>query len=521
MSAINKHLSFIDLTDFTPGLYTEPLSTKQFAMPQAAAQQMDNCLPIKQGGIRAFYKPVAVSSSGITVASEVPTGAGIFSGLAVRSGVGDAAYRFMTTLSSADSKTRLYRMDESAGNTTWSQKDATYTLAAGNTSGLASTFFPFLDSAGALWMIMVVRDNSTGHGTYKIAYVAGAAPAGDGVVTKLNGAFGAAVANQARVIVSDGGTTLPFRIYYGDVGLTTGALTTLANFLDVAPYQNGSDIAGIVPQEPSDLLVMKQGAPWVDIAGDISNTGTAVREMGSGHFGVFGIQDPVRTPTGICFIEPGGYIYLTDGRQFTNISIPIDRFFQIDAGLGGAILSPGKMAFLGSYLFAPKGYIRDWETGAWFRSTHFANAAFLTADPRKLRIWGINQGNNFDQWDLAPFDRTTGQNPTPRYDSYTWRSAPLTPPSGREARIREVQLFVRCSGTSDFTVTRTDADGTQVVRFTSGITAAGGEQMVSFLFPNSGSSYQDVTVQATAESTSVEAPIIERIRIGFAEGHQR
>lgn len=525
MSALNKHLSWIDLTDFTPGLFTEPLSSKQFLMPQAGAQQMDNCMPVKQGGLRPFYKPVGVSSSGITVASQVVTGIGIHSGLTVRGGAGDACYRFLSTLSSADSKSRLYRMDESAGFTTWSQKDATYTRLAGNSATLESGFFPFLDSSGNLMMVWVLRDNSNDHGIYTIAYVAGGSagspPAGDGVISGLANVYGAAIANQGRILVADGGSTTPYRLYYSNVGVTTG-ISGLAQFLDIAPYVNGSDIAGLIGLEPSDILVMKQGAPWVEIAGDISATSTAVREIGTGHFATFGVQHPTRTPTGICFIEPGGYIYLTDGRQFTPLSMPIDRVPNNISATGMTVLSPGKMAFLGSYLFTPNGYVRDWETGAWFRVTHFADASFFQADARKHRVWGVNDDVNFSQYDIFPFDRVSGTGSTARMDTYTWRSAPISHPDGREIVIREVQLFVKVSATTDFVVTRTDSDGNTESNTVTGVTTSGGgTQMIPFLFSHYGSAYQDITVTPTCQSSSQEAPAIERIRVGIIDGHQR
>lgn len=523
MSAINKHLSWVDLTDFTPGVFTEPVAQKVLDGPQSAAQQMDDCMPLKQGGLRAFYKPTSVSVTGIgSIANEVPTGIGLLPGIAFRSGVGgDTAKRFLMTLNPVDNKSRLYAMDESNLATTWSQKDATYTFAAGSASARSTSFVKFVDSSGAVWLLFTLRDASSGQGTYKIAYVAGAGPpAGDGVLTKLNGATGALAVSQARILVSDGGATVPHRIYYGDVGVTTGAITTESTFLDVSPYQAGAAICAIVPTEPSDLLILKEGAPWSEIAGDISSTSTAVREIGTGHFGAWTEQMPVRTPTGICFIEPGGYIYLTDGRQFTNISLSIDRFYKVPPG-NADIVSPGKMAFLGGFLFVPKGYVRDWETGAWFRVSHFANGAFFEADPRMNRVWMVNGGNNFDSWDIKPFDRLSATTVTPRYNTYTWRSMPLTPETGRETVIREVQLMVRTSATTNFTVTRTDSDGTQVVRTITGVTASSGPQMLSFLFPHSGAPYQDVTVTPATQDGVSEAPVIERIRIGFAEGHQR
>lgn len=517
---VNKHLDWFDITDFTPGLFTEPSALKQFSMPPNAAQQMDNCCPLRQGGLRAFFKPTSVSTSGVAaIATESVIGIGLRAGIALRSGAsGDGTDRYMVTFSSADNKMRLYRMDGSNGETTWKQKDATYTFAAATSNATRSAEFGiFHDSAGADWVLFVLRSaGSANNGLWKVAYVAGAGPpAADGVLTKLNAATGPLCVNQARIIIGDGGATVPFRLYYGDVGLTTGAITTLANFVDVAPYQDGAGLTVLSPQEPSDILIGRESAPWCVLQGDISSAGTPIREMGSVHTGAFTEQHIARTPDGICYIEPGGRIYATDGRNFTDISWQLDRFYKINGSLTD-IVSLGQMAFLGQWLFAPNGYVRDWETGSWLRATDLSNASYWVSDARRQKVWGVNGGGSFTMFDYVPFDRQsyTGSGVN-RYNVYTWRSAPFAQKDGRETRIREAQVFLDASAAGSITITRTDADGT-----TSAVTesVAVGRGMVSVAFPNSGSQYQDITITPSATVSSNEAPIIERVRFGFAPG---
>lgn len=515
---VSKHLNWLDITDFSPGLFTEPSALKQFSMPQNAAQQMDNCVPIRAGGLRAFFKPTSVSTSGVaSIANESVMGIGLRAGIALRSGAsGDGTDRYLITFNPNDMKVRLYRMDGSNGETTWKQKDASYTFTAGTINAVRSAaLMPFHDSAGADWMLLCIRGGGNS-GLWKAAYVAGAGPpAGDGVITKMNSATGPLTVNQARIILGDGGAVVPYRLYYGDLGLTTGAITTLANFVDIAPYQDGAGLTMLSAMEPSDILIGRESAPWTVLQGDISSASTAVREMGSVHTGAFTEQQVARTPDGIVYIEPGGRIYATDGRNFTDISWQLDRFYKIDGSLTDHV-DLGQMAFLGQWLFCPQGYVRDWETGSWLRATDLSNASHFVSDARRQKIWGVNGGASFTMFDYVPFDRQsyTGSGVV-RYNTYTWRSAPFAQPDGRQTRIREVQVFLDASAAGSISITRTNADGTTVTKSHS---VAVGRTMISTSFPNSGSLYQDITITPSATSSSNEAPIIERVRFAFAPG---
>lgn len=515
---IRDHLSFFDIENFTHGLYTEIEALKQYTMPDGAAQQMDNCLALKTGGIRAFFKPTSLSASGIvTPANESVSGIGQRTGIPLRSGAaGDAVDRYMTTFNKTDFKTRLYRMDGTAGLTVWSQKDATWTLAAGTVNSCRSTQFgTFLDINGASWVCMVVR-SAGGIGLYKIAYVGGVLPvASDGVITNLNSKSGPMAIAQARIMIGDGGAINPYRLYYGDPGLTTGGITTLANFLDIAPYQDGSALAIISPFEPSDLLIGREGAPWTLVMGDIASTTTPVREMGAVHTPAFTEQQICRTPSGIAFIEPGGRIHTTDGKAFTDISWQIDRFYKIDTTATDHV-NVGQMAFAGQWLFCPQGYVRDWETGAWHRVTDMANASHWLYNAYNQKVWGSNGGASPTFWEYIPFDRQAfGGTGVERYNTYTWRSAPLADKNAREERIREVHLFLDASTAGSCTVTRTDSYGVQVART---LSYPLGKSILVFGFPNSGSRYQDITVTPASTNTAIEAPIIERIRVGHVAG---
>jgi hypothetical protein len=369
-------------------------------------------------------------------------------------------------------------------------------------------------------MLYVARYNHADSGLYEIRYTAGAGPpATDGDQTKLNGKTGPMAVNQARILIGDGDGATNYRLYYGDEGSIAGGITTLANFVDVAPYQGGSGLLLLAPTEPSDLLIARENAPWVAIQGDITATSTAIREYGGVHPGTYAEQDVTRTPHGIAYIVPGSGIYLTDGRTWTLLSKQIESFYK--PALGGAVnlISWGTMAYLGQWLFCPKGYVYDFETGGWFKVTDLGSPSYWLADNRDFSVWGVREDENFIMYEYKPFDSIGGVAGSSRYHTYTWRSAPFARQDGRQTRIREVQIFLRASATSDITVTRKNADdGGSTARTVTGLTA--GRHQVVFQFPNEGSEYQDITITPSAQVSSNEAPIIERVRVGFAPGRR-
>lgn len=511
----SSHLEFFEITDFTPGLQGEdqlPGTTavdKRLLLPTNAAVVMNDCEPRPGGGLRAFFRPTTVSTSGITdVTKELVTGVGNHTGLALRSGaVGVALDRYLTTIDTVADRERIYRMDGTNGETTWKQ-GSNYNRSAGTvgTAGPAS-MFPFVDVSGNRWMVVVLR-SANEPGFYKIAYVAGAGPpAGDGDITKINTWDGPAVANQARVIIGE--STQSPTLQWTD----EGTLTPSVDSLDIAPYQDGADLRGIQAMEPSDLLIVREGAPWVAIQGDVTSASVPVREMGGAHTGLGHTTELCRTPDGLAFIEPGGRIYLTDGRSFTPISPTIEPFYRHSDD----VRSSGKMVFANRYLFAPGGYVRDWESGAWFKVSEMADsnpAQFWSVDAAHQRVWGASAGFSFRIREYAPWDQDTKRN-----DDWVWQSAPWARSDGRTTRIREVQLFVVAHATSTLTVERINADGTSTTRTAAAISS--GKQMVSFLFPNTGSEYQSIKVTAAADSASNEAPTLERIRVGMARPGNR
>ena len=59
MPANRKNLNWFDITDFTPGLFGEvAVTAEQLLIPQNGFARMQCYYPLKQGGVRAFFRTV-------------------------------------------------------------------------------------------------------------------------------------------------------------------------------------------------------------------------------------------------------------------------------------------------------------------------------------------------------------------------------------------------------------------------------------------------------------------------------
>jgi hypothetical protein len=371
----------------------------------------------------------------------------------------------------------------------------------------------------------VTSASGNGEGLYRARY-------DTSDVEQINGDIGPMTVNQARVIQTKGiASEIPSRVFYGEPG-TSGTLladntpdkTDLTpsgsfhtQYVDIAPSQDGAAILMLAGTEPSDILVGRANAPWASIQGNIEDTGTPIRELAAGITPGAFVQDPCRTPYGLAFVVPGRGIHITNGRDFTDISAgQTPGIFKPDVGGAVDFSSWGQMAFNHQWLFTRGGYVYDFETKSWFRLSAAIDAVHWVTSQNDYRVWGVDEGAGFGMYEYRPYD-DLGSATSQRCDSYTWRSAAWHQPDGRETRIREVEVFYRAPAAGSFTLTRRNAFDTGAIVRASDVTAGRGK--VRFLLPNNGSEYQDITIEAAAETSTDEAPIIERIRVGFAPGH--
>lgn len=508
----NRHLTVREISDFSPGLW----ENADWLMPPSGAQEMSDCYPQVGGGLRAFFKGTDLSASGITNASqERVIGAYARGGVPLRSGAaGTGVDRYLMTYraSAGAYRPRLYRMDGSAGDSTWTQvyvdagtNEFNAATSDDNTPDKAAFRF-FRLAAGSpndayVILSMKYRAATTrGPGIYRLNYNdATASQKAVELTTSVAGSArpcGPLTTHQARVMI--GGGAQGETIIWSDEGTVTfGA----SNFLGVEPNQDLPGFVAMHALPPSDLFILKEGAAMVSVQGAI--TDPTVQQMAEGIApGGSGKQDFGRTPSGLTFIATDGYVYEAAGSSVTNLSQQLGAFANQSDFAG-----PGDTNFINEFLFAPNGYVFHLPSKSWFKQTRLAGATH-NVERSTRTIWGpVGTGASFALRSISPFP---GQQ---RLNTYSWKSAPLRSADGRQLEVREVQVVAKSYDTNA-TIAIT-VGGTTVTKT---LTTAG-RQEVSAYFTARGE-VLDIRVVPTAASSAVEAPSIEAVRFYSRSGHQ-
>lgn len=526
----NTHLKFFDITDFKAGEWTDdPAIGQGILMPNTGAQKLSDGYPMPTGGIRAFFTASAISVTGVdNIAQEVVTGIYNAVGYGRRTGAAGetGTVRYMTTWNETDNKARLYRMDGTNGATTWTRIFINSATGDNPADRRHTSFARFNKSDGTDYLVMILRSGkSSERGMYTIKYVGGSPPgAGDATVTLVSAAkVGPMTISQARVLVGgDDGTGLDGgKVYYSPTGDPTSMVATGSGSISPQPNINQPALRMIASQVPSEVLLGFSGGPWVVVSGDISNTSTPVRAMGEGHYPGGLLQDPIFTPRGIVFVEEGGAWYLTQGRNFTPLTLGLEPFdargFSTRSGtdsVTAGFSSVGAGGFAAGFLFLPKSYVSFEETNGWFEtSEHVSGMMCVTqGDARSNRegVMSASRSTNFTLYNRI-VTRTSGT----RTSAYTWRSAPLADAGGRQIAIREVQWEGQVYGTTTIAITITDHAGATTTQSVTGIAA--GRRHVSIPI-NARGHYVDIQLVAT-NTAGGEAPTTDRLRIGMQSGH--
>lgn len=507
---VNKHLRYVDLADFSAGVFTDPSSGTHLLMPNTGAQQFDDAYPQVGGGIRSFFTSSSFTTSGLDNAGqEECTGLFIVSGYARRSPpAGDSKVYYMTTWNNTDGKPRVYRMDTTGAQTTW-HKLFTGTGVADNSSNRRySSFARFTTTGGVDYVILVLRsgENATDRGTYTIKYnPSGASGSGDdGTVAKISTHYGPLAISQARVIIggAESGTD-DTSIYWSDVGDVTFSGATHGTTIPV-PNANRNAVCLIATFDPDQLVIGMSGAAWVTITGDINSATTPIRSMGDGHY-PREIQDQIRTPNGIVFMEQDGSAYITDGRTFQDLTPLIAPFSDVASNWKGL----GTGTFGEGFLLLPGALVWNEESKGWFKVSD--QASILNAFDPAAGVLSASAGVNFTLR-LRDIARGTGT----RTSSWTWRSAPFAQPDGTQTEVREVVIQSEVYSPSTFTITITDHLGnTQTIATPTQPTGKHAVTTATLLRGD----YCDVKIAAAANNGTSEAPTVERVRLGFGMGH--
>jgi len=506
----HDHLQPLQIKDFAPGLWTRG----DWLLPPTAAQTMQDCFPQPGGGLRAWFKPTAISVSGIAdITKERIIGLHARGGVGARAGTPtDSTDRYLCTYmydssAGAGNKARpkLYRMDGTNSETTWTQIYATsgttqFAFATNDSNAPAQSRFRYFQlSSGSpndQYVLMALNYVGSDNGLWRMNYNDLSTAQKAIEIDPSTPRSGAMCIHQARVMIATG-TSSP-RLWWSNAGTVTFASTS---YLDIEPSQDLNVLNMLFPQPPSDLLVAKEGAPWVVIQGDI--TDPIVRQMGGGGHtsAASNIQDGCVTDQGIAFIDSKGDIYLTDGVEFRSISKQLSGFSN-----ASGVVSLGSLTFMNHFLFAPGGKVYDFDSQSWFTQTGITGN-FHNAERYGSQVWGgVGTSTNFTLNSVVPYEVTD------RVNTYTWKSAPLHEESGRQLEIREVEIVCKSYDTSA-TIAVT-IGGTTVSK----TLAASTKQKVSFYFVKR-AEVLDVQVVSTAGNASNEAPSIEAITVWTRPGH--
>lgn len=528
----NQHLDWVEIRDFgrSGGLWTR----NTYLMPTDAAQQMDDCYPQIGGGLRAFFRSTAVSMTGINTTLEHPLGFHV-SDFVDHQADGELLLMTQKPISAASDSLHLYATG--TANQTWVDKK-TITASTSMKQTVFQQYFTVADEGSVAFNF----DSSSQLFIYTKAGTFVALPAGhppfavhqDRLVFGVQGSSGIRFTNPQSTTES---TASPILI--NQVGQRTPAY--------------------IISFSPSDLLVGVADNQWAVIQGDLADP--TVRLMNSSPT-PNRLQGYVRVSGGAAFAEIGGGIFITaDGTDFQQIDqnlVPplearVTTTLSGDNGQGPRGL--GQMLFEKHFLFTPRGFVYDFRTKSWFRMSVLAatatnDGAYYYAERRSMHsgastdltptrahrfyactsptdtgnAWGVHFFviNENDDFDLPSDVSGEGTDGPFRVTDYTWRSAPLRSPDGRQIEIREIQILTKHvggTGTNQLTVTVTDESGSAVAITKTVPGSSGTTSVLPFLFAKRGD-YLDIKVRSQDTSmTGIEAPTIESIRIGTRSGH--
>jgi len=495
----NDHLTWDEIRDFSGGIYT----SADFLMPASGFQVMQDCYPRGKTGLRAFFKPTTLPTTGIgSTTLERPCA---ISPLITSTGI---AYLLLTRVLSTG-QMKGYHMP--VGGSSWTL-DKTFTAHTGGTNnGAIATVCTYHDNTNSInaWIVGVThnKDDGTEDGWWEVTQA--------GTWTRINATQFAGptqIQYQSRIV---GGVLNT--LWWTDPGAV--ATPPAANFLTVQSGNNDvrDIITALIPYSPTSLLVGTVGSGWWVIEGDI--TDPVVRQMGLDH-SMQQVQKCVTTQNGAVFTDPTSGVYMTRNMAATFDRLdpqlaPLVPITNTDSYVTG-------FGYLGGFLFAPGGRVTNLDDqSGWFTLSAASGSTPVYAFFEQVDI-SVN-GVAMPRGVIAPqycsgfvlniysLDESSGGS---RYETYTVKTAPIRNDKGRWMHIREVQVDLDCFGSAS-TVAVTVNGTTRT-----SATLPAGTNELSFLFDER-ARYLDVQVVPNSNTNAVEAPVIEAIRIATrSDAHQ-
>jgi hypothetical protein len=491
---VNDHLTWTEVTNFAPGLWTDSLQE----MPASAAQQMDNCYPYPGGGLRAFYasSPNLLVNTGITAGK---AGRGFIINMAEDSTAPptdrlDAIYTVIVgSPTNSPPALQLYDMRVYKGETTWTNRQ-NFTDGSFNLSWQCQFVVDTVPVVPTVGFTIQPGGNAAQSGVWY--QTAGSAPS---QALGATAGYLTLVAHQNRFVSSFSATVL-FTAPGSESFVGAGTILPVPN----AP---GNGIAWLAPISPSDLLGGTVGGHVFNIQGDLADP--TVRILGRLQAGSF-MQAPIFTPRGLVVLSNNDGAYFMDGSgNTTRFTSQIDQATFKPSAIDS--ISSGQPAFVKDFLFLPRGIVYDDVTQAFFRLPDLANCMLYDSD----RTWRLSQTNAPRLIGVTDTANVTFPGVTfgsARATDFTWKSAPLHDPSGRQVEMREVQLIVRSyEASAQLTVTVNGTARTVTL-------GAAGRYNPRFLFAEIATQL-DVTVRSVGGAGSTEAPSVESVRVGSRSRH--
>lgn len=474
----DAQLSWAEIRDFAGGLWT----VNDQLMPPNAAQVMTDCYPTPGGGLRAWYKPTTFVTTGVAN----PTNERVRCIFVHENAANGANDNYLLTYNTVDTQCRLYRMNETAGAVVWTNIK---TFAAGlDPDNISATAYNTSD--GNLYAVFSLGTAAAGGGAgdggmWSVRF-------SDGNIVKRTSSSGFTVNYQSRIVTAVGSV-----LHYTDPGVWTNIDTNLAP-VDINEGQ--PNIMFMAAFSPGDLVVFKEGAPIYLVEGDLF--AYTVRQMNGSRPVQVGGPNVVRGPQGLIFRAGSDGVFETPDGSFLS---PLSRAISSQSW---TLTNP--LVWTHHWLMAfGNGLVLDYDSHAWFNFSGITSSGYGFPLRRLAGVFFSDNTAPFTLWKVIPSDGRTDN----RAETYTWKSAPLRDPTGRQIEIRAVQVTARSTNTSTSTITVTVNGVSRTIACDSS-----GRGSITFYFLARRETL-DVQVVAASNATGVEAPRIEVVRVGSRGGH--
>lgn len=537
-------LEYIDVSDFTPGIYSRfGLGSQSAPTPPGAAQETNTyrCVGYATGGLGPAPRRVTANTkSGLDFLTDAS--ANVLDGGKVRQlaffalvpvSVGPGANRTATpdklfviweyfynnggvterrtkalVIGVYDTTNPLYTMrsyvNVEAVGTEFST--AFYTSSRTNNTTPTNPGIPIV-----VGMVMYPGGSIAGY-RETWTYPAFATPAADSVASLLTDTRDGLVAHQGRVVTfkyaseSVGATgAIPNneRLGWFPVNNVGGAVSADSVFVE----ENPSGYSSWGAMNANELFLLKQVGGAVVVRGDLDNP-TVIRLPGVAP--AYVKSKAAATPIGLVYGSRSGVYVWEGGDTATLLSPQMDKgnFWIPDRSLG-FLGDVGSFCNWMPYILAPKNWMYDTRTKAWWRldDVNTRELAWYSAGLTGY-IWA---GPAY--WTVASPTMAEMYDPTLGASDYSWFSQPIPATQNRVINIREIQVLLQGYGT--VAVTLTGLDGATITEtFTVNSTA-----QPKLFRANCKLQGTDITVKivSTGNDVNTDAPSVYAVRIGHTQ----